>query len=167
METKKMILSSNGVKKILSNMGYSFKVELYMQNIIVSIWKDKYLFQKQYEYNVILEEIKGSKLISDFKVQLVKNHAFKKAFTYFMEEKNISLETQIPNSNIPLRITPEYTRNTMKTETEYRVGKSYMTHELRSIKIMAFADNYYMCRYVGAVPFVIRKKELNELIKKQ
>ena len=107
METKKMILSSNGVKKILSNMGYSFKVELYMQNIIVSIWKDKYLFQKQYEYNVILEEIKGLKLISDFKVQLVKNHAFKKAFTYFMEEKNISLETQIPNSNIPLRITPE------------------------------------------------------------
>jgi len=47
---------------------------------------------------------------------------------------------------------------------EITVGDKIPTFTNEYIKVMAFADNYYMVRYKGCVPFVCTKKELIQKI---
>jgi hypothetical protein len=43
---------------------------------------------------------------------------------------------------------------------KFKVGDKIPTTNLDYIKVMAFADNYYMVRYKGCIPFVCTEKEL-------
>lgn len=43
------------------------------------------------------------------------------------------------------------------------IGKTYTTESGRKIKVMAYADKYYMLRFSGCMPFVRRENMLEEL----
>lgn len=49
-------------------------------------------------------------------------------------------------------------------ENEIKVGDKIPTGHRGYLKIMAYADNYYMVRYKGSVPFVCDLKKLKYII---
>lgn len=51
-----------------------------------------------------------------------------------------------------------------KTECKIKVGISYVTKRNQRIRVMAYSEGYWMCRYPKAMPFVINTKTLNDLI---
>lgn len=47
---------------------------------------------------------------------------------------------------------------------KYTIGK-YVTVKKTDLRIMAFAEGYYMARYKGCMPFVCNEQELEKRLK--
>ena len=51
----------------------------------------------------------------------------------------------------------------MKQVQLYSVGQKFYVGNLE-LRIMAYSEGYYMCRYKGCIPFAIGEKDLAKLI---
>lgn len=53
----------------------------------------------------------------------------------------------------------------MATKQKYKTGKIFICNNpLTSLRIMAYAEGYYMARFKGAMPFVIDEKGLESKV---